>query len=118
MDSHKNLNHFLYCWSRLFSSQLESNDSFDFHTKWKIINSKNGHTILTDLFELHIIELPKALKVTNLSSPIVQWMFFLNNPNTIEVLEMSEKNLSIEEALKRFSQISQNKELQRAIELE
>ena len=48
----------------------------------------------------------------------MQWMFFLNNPNTIEVLEMSEKNLSIEEALKRLAQISQNKELQRAIELE
>ena len=78
--------------------ELDINFSLYFHTNWKIKEEENGHTILTDLFELHIIELPKALKVKNIDDPMVQWMSFLSNPNRTEVLEMAKKNLDIEEA--------------------
>lgn len=139
VNNHNTESRFLYYWSRLFSSQLvkghdysklkkticiaildyelDSNNSLDFHTNWKIKEEENGHTILTDLFELHIIELPKALKVKNIDDPMVQWMSFLSNPNRTEVLEMAKKNLDIEEAMELLDQISQDKELQRVIEL-
>lgn len=80
------------------------------------MNTKNGHTILTNLFELHILEIPKALKTKNLNNPLTQWMWFLSNPNQMEVDGMK-KNLNIEEAMELLEQISQDKELQRRIEL-
>lgn len=72
---------------------------------------------MTNLFELHILEIPKALKAKNLNDPIVQWMWFLSNPNQTEVLDVMKKNLKIEEAMELLEQISQDKKLQRRIEL-
>lgn len=71
---------------------------------------------MTNLFELHILEIPKALKTKNLNNPLTQWMWFLSNPNQMEVDGMK-KNLNIEEAMELLEQISQDKELQRRIEL-
>ena len=139
VNNHNTESRFLYYWARLFSSQLVKGrdysklkkticiaildyeldinlNSNDFHTKWNIINTKNGHTILTNLFELHILEIPKALKANNLHDPLTQWMWFLSNPNQMEV-ESMKKNLNIEEAMELLEQISQDKELQRRIEL-
>lgn len=140
VNNHNTESRFLYYWSRLFSSQLVKGNNYsklkkticiaildyeldrnltstDFHTKWNILNTKNGRTILTNLFELHILEIPKALKHQNLNDPIVQWMWFLSNPNQMEVLDVMKKNLKIEEAMELLEQISQDKELQRRIEL-
>lgn len=139
VNNHNTESRFLYYWAKLFSSQLVKGKDYselknticiaildyeldinlcsnDFHTKWNIMNTKNGHTILTNLFELHILEIPKALKTKNLNNPLTQWMWFLSNPNQMEVDGMK-KNLNIEEAMELLEQISQDKELQRRIEL-
>lgn len=104
-------------WIAILDYELDLNPYSDFHTEWTILNSEHGHALLTDCFELHIIELPKALKIKELYNPFVQWMFFLSNPNESKLLEQSLLNFKLKEALERLEQLSQDKELQQSIEL-
>lgn len=77
---------FLYYWARNYGAQLvkgndyemlkktisilivdfelnELKDMIDPHTKWQIREEKNSHKLLTDELEIHIIELPKSIKM-------------------------------------------------------
>jgi len=139
-NNHDTASRLLFYWSKLFSSQLSRGDNYlklkkticiaildyeflqdidlpIFHTKWNITCSEIGHTILTDLLELHIIELPTALKhlQQNLNDPIVQWSLFLSDPNNTEVLDM--KNSEIEEAMRILDEISQDKNMRHLAQL-
>ena len=80
-------------------------------TKWRIREDENTKLILTDALEIHIIELSKIKREykKNKENRKVQWMMFLDNPNTEEVEEIMEENKEIREAvvevhkiLKRF----------------
>ena len=110
----------LYYWSRAFSEQLIEGDDYkelhktiailiaDFELKemkgieelggkWKIMFDSNERRILTDKFELVILELPKAKRVLqeNENDEIAQWLMFLDNPNSVEVSKIMGENKEI-----------------------
>lgn len=112
-------------WTRLYSGQLKKGDDYtklkrtiliaivnfnikefineEYHTKWKIREERNKELILTNDFEIHIIEIEKAIKSLkeNKQDKIAQWMSFFDNPNSMEVKVMSEENEDINEALEQ-----------------
>ena len=70
------------------------------HTKWQIREEKNKAIILISYLEIHIIEVPKAIKeyAKSPQDTVLQWMMFLDNPNKEEVTKIMEKNEDIKEA--------------------
>ena len=52
-------------------------------TRWKI---KNDEKMLTDIFEIRIIELGKVKREyeRNNKNPKLQWLMFLNNPRSFK----------------------------------
>ena len=85
------------------------------HTKWQIREEEYTQKILTPYFELDIIELPKALKEyeNNKSNTLLQWMMFLDNPETEEVSKIMENNEDIKNAKQELDKISQDDILRR-----
>lgn len=134
---------FLYYWSRIYSGQLLKGSDYaklnkvigiiildynfeklreieSMHTKWQIKETLTGQEIiLTDLFELHIIEIPKAKKILeqDTTNELAQWMMFFNNPNEKEVEKIMEENKEIKRAMDELKELSQNEELRRIAEL-
>lgn len=74
---------------------------------------------MTDLIEIHIIELPKIKKCkeTYLQDELAQWMLFLNNPNDKEVENIMKQNEPIKEAMVKLREISEDDELRRVAQL-
>lgn len=129
-------------WARLYSGQLEKGDDYtklkrtiliaivnfnikefineEYHTKWQIREERNKELILTNDFEMHIIEIEKAKKALkeNKKDKIAQWMSFFDNPNSMEVKVMSKENEDINEALEQLRRLSSNKKLREIIERE
>ena len=63
-----------------------------------------------------IIELPKAKRVyrnTN-SDKICNWMLFLDNPNSQEVLSIMEKDRDIKDASEKLKYLSEDEEINSA----
>ena len=104
----------LFYWSRLFAEQLKKGHDYaelkktitinildfsylptnDYHNVYHLKEDKNGH-LLTDILEIHFIELPKFLKETkNIEDILHRWLLFLGNPNE-GVLEMLEEKDSV-----------------------
>ena len=81
----------------------------------KIRESENTHLILTDYFEIIIIEIPKVLKAyhKNPNDEVLQWMLFLDNPEKEEVTRIMEENKDIKEAKEELERISQDDILRR-----
>ena len=122
-------------WAKLYSGQLTKGQDYiklkrtiliaiidfdikqfineGYHTKWRIREDKNRQLILTNDFEIHIIEMKKANKILkdNKNDRIAQWMTFFDNPNSVEVKKMSEENEDINQALEQLRKLSSNKEL-------
>ena len=73
-------------------------------TKWNIREEENKQTILTDMLEIYIIELPKYRKKKR-QKELDDWLRFIDNP---EVVGMQEKNKAIVKAKKVLEEISQD----------
>ena len=71
--------------------------------------------MLTDYFEIAIIELPKAVKAYEKTpnDELLQWMMFLQNPEEKEVTRIMEENEDIKEAKEELERISQDDILRR-----
>ena len=129
---------FVYYWAKMYAANLKIGDTYsdlrktisiiilddDFkltknlgkpQTTWKIRESENTHLILTDYFEIIIIEIPKALKAyhKNPNDEVLQWMLFLDNPEKEEVTRIMEENKDIKEAKEELDRISQDDILRR-----
>lgn len=117
----------MFYWGKLFTSSITSGEEYselektiviifiDFEldnlnhiqkylTKWGAREEDYSKTLLTDVMEIYIIELPKFKKygddgTTDLSS----WVKFINNP---EVIDMSEKKEAIKKAKEILEEIS------------
>ena len=89
------------------------------HTKWQIREEKTHTKILTDRLEIHIIEIPKAIKEyrNNKKNEVLQWMMFLNEPESMEVEEIMKENKEIEQAKITLRELSEEEENQRIAEL-
>ena len=129
---------FVYYWAKMYAANLKIGDTNsdlrktisiiilddDFkltknlgkpQTTWKIREGENTHLILTDYFEIIIIEIPKVLKAyhKNPNDEVLQWMLFLDNPEKEEVTRIMEENKDIKEAKEELDRISQDDILRR-----
>ena len=129
---------FLYYWAKMYTANLKIGDKYsdlrktisiiilddDFkltknlerpQTTWKIRESEATHLVLTDHFEIIIIEIPKVVKAYQKTpnDEVLQWMLFLDNPEKEEVARIMEENKDIKEAKEELERISQDDILRR-----
>lgn len=124
----------LFYWSRLYSRQIKSGNDYsvlqktivilianfeinflkdlEYFTKWKIIEEKHRSTILTDKFEICIIELPKVDELKDKDGELLDWLFFLINPESNRVVEKMKVNKELREAQEKLEEISNNEQLE------
>lgn len=132
----------LWYWAKLYSGQLKSSDDYsllkktleiliindnlpNFNkiakpcTRWQIREHEIFSEVLTDKFEIVIIELPKVEKeyLKDKNNPLLQWMMFLLNPESSEVYNIMEKNENIKVATQQLEEISEEEINQRIAEL-
>ena len=129
---------FVYYWAKMYAANLKIGDTYsdlrktisiiilddDFkltknlekpQTTWKIRESEATHLVLTDYFEIIIIEIPKVVKAYQKTpnDEVLQWMLFLDNPEKEEVARIMEENKNIKEAKEELERISQDDILRR-----
>ena len=129
---------FVYYWAKMYSANLKIGDKYsdlrktisiiilddDFkltknlekpQTTWRIRESEATHLVLTDYFEIIIIEIPKVVKAypKTPNDEVLQWMLFLDNPEKKEVARIMEENKDIKEAKEELERISQDDILRR-----
>ena len=139
LETHKNMaERFVYYWAKMYAANLRVGHSYsdlrkticivilddvfqktkgieDPKTVWKVTEDEDKEQILTDHFELVIIELPKALKAykKNKNDELLQWLMFLDNAKSEEVTQIMEENEDIKEAKEELEKISQDDILRR-----
>lgn len=114
MKNHENFfERMLFYWSKLYSKSLRKGQSYsklkktisililnfdppefkelkEFHSEWKILETKCSNIVLTDYLEFHIISLEKLEKmisenvVTNENEKLVIWSKFLLCPEKLD----------------------------------
>jgi predicted transposase/invertase (TIGR01784 family) len=124
----------LFYWGRLYTSQMKSGDpyrklnktvainilNFDYleemdgyHNSF-LLKEKDTNQVLTDLEEIHFIELPEfdetkyqdIESVDKIDDNLIPWLLFLKNPES-EVVEMIEERLEeLKEAAKSLEVLS------------
>lgn len=129
---------FVYYWAKMYVANLKIGDTYsdlrktisiiilddDFkltknlerpQTTWRIRESEATHLVLTDYFEIIIIEIPKVVKAYQKTpnDEVLQWMLFLDNPEKEEVTRIMEENKDIKEAKEELERISQDDILRR-----
>ena len=129
---------FVYYWAKMYVANLKIGDKYsnlrktisiiilddDFkltknlekpQTTWRIRESEATHLVLTDYFEIIIIEIPKVVKAYQKTpnDEVLQWMLFLDNPEKEEVARIMEENKDIKEAKEELERISQDDILRR-----
>ena len=89
------------------------------NVKWQMRDDETGKRLLTNNFELIIIELKKARRLysKNTNDKICQWMLFLDDPNNKEVSHIMNKNEKIKDARQELESVSGNYEIRRIAEL-
>ena len=118
----------LYYWSRVYSRSLRKSNNYnklertiailivdfelkgleevEYVTKWKIIEEKNRKLILTDKLEIVILELNKIKGKEETEGELLDWLFFIDNPESERVKERMKKNKELKEAGTKLRTIS------------
>ena len=141
LDNRDNIKRISYYWARKYSSELQKGIPYanlkrticvliadfeidkikdlEFHTQWKIIEEKCRKVVLTDDLELHIIELPKMRKnkATGKDKKLLEWLSFLNNPESEEVASYMKNNESMKKAKEKLNTMSEDERIIRLAEL-
>ena len=126
-DEHNMIKRSLYYWSKMFEGQLTEGQKYDTLAKticinilnFKCLKTKEAHSIyrlkeintneeLTDLQEIHFIELPKLPKNEEIKDVFDAWMEFIENPisNKLQKAEMTIQE--IKEAKNELLRLSAN----------
>ena len=128
----------LFYWSKLYINQIKSGDTYDklkkcitiniidfecieadkIHTRYHLTEDELGNR-LTDILEIHFLELPKLTKLEKLKDaqdPIIEWLQFLDAKSE-EVMEMlAEKNEGIQRAYEVLKRVSEDEAARMAYE--
>ena len=72
---------------------------------------------MTDKFELDIIELSKIKGRENEKDQLLDWLVFLENPESERVTQKMKENENLKEAVEKLDRISEDEKMQRIIEL-
>ena len=99
--------------------EVEDLEELGFHSKWKIIDENERKKVLTDDFEIHIIELPKIRerKANGKDKKLLEWLSFLENPESKEVTGYMEKNKNMKQAKEKLNTLSADEEMRILAEL-
>ena len=132
----------LYYWSRTYIRDIKEGENYDklqrtivvliadfeipqleelnYITKWKLIETEERKVILTDEIEIDIIVLPKIykLKETNKESKLLEWIYFLENPNSEVVKKIMENNEGIKDAKEKLDALQNDEIMKRLLEWE
>ena len=87
----------------------------EIETKWNLLEKNHPKLELTKLIEIRILELEKVKEYyrVNKKNKKVQWLMFLNEPNSKEVEEIMEENEEIKEAVIEVHKMSEDEKMQR-----
>ncbi|MGL5677944.1 MAG: Rpn family recombination-promoting nuclease/putative transposase [Cellulosilyticaceae bacterium] len=120
----------LFYWSKLYTHQIKSGDTYDklkkcitiniidfecievdkIHTQYHLTEDELGNK-LTDILEIHFLELPKLNRMEKLKDahdPIIEWLQFLDAKSE-EVMEMlAQKNEGIQKAYNVLKRVSED----------
>ena len=126
-DEHNMVKRSLYYWSKMFESQLTEGQKYDKLAKticinilnFKCLNTKEAHSIyrlkeintneeLTDIQELHFIELPKLPKNEEIKDVFDAWMEFIENPISTKLKKAEMTIEEIKEAKDELLRLSAN----------
>ena len=125
----------LYYWARLFSKGIKKGEDYEklektiailitnekiekfeklkYHTEWKIFEKENKKEILTDKLEIDIIELEKIEDNNQESNDkLLDWLYFLINPNSRRVKEKMAENEELKEAKEKLDKITEDARMQ------
>ena len=140
IDKNNIIERMLYYWSKMYTRQIKAGDDYnklektiviliadfnikgleevEYHSTWKIIETNSAKKlILTDKFELDIIELLKIKGRENEKDQLLDWLIFLENPESERVTRKMEENENLKEAVEKLDRISKDEKMQRIIEL-
>ena len=140
VDKKNIIERILYYWSRLYSRQIKSGEDYkilqkaivilitdfklenleelDYHSRWKIMEDKQGKKIiLTQKLEIDIIELPKIIGKEKEQDNLLDWLYFLENPKSERVTKKMNENENLKEAVKKLDNLSEDEKMQRIADL-
>ena len=127
----------LYYWARAYTRNIKKGKNYndlertiiililngeipklkevEFISKYKLIETKERKIILTNLLELDIIEIPKIYKNKGNKDKrkLLDWLYFLENPESKEVAKIMEHNEGIKKAKEKLEEISNDPIMQR-----
>ena len=140
IDKNNIIERMLYYWSKMYTRQIKAGDDYnklektiviliadfnikgleevEYHSTWKIIETNSvKKLILTDKFELDIIEMLKIKGRENEKDQLLDWLIFLENPESERVTRKMKENENLKEAVEKLDRISEDEKMQRIIEL-
>lgn len=125
----------LFYWSEVFYKQLDKGETYDCLRKTICINildfrlfddkkywhtyhvrEDETHELLTDLEEIHFLELSKMEKFKK-DVPVTWWLEYLKDPHSPEVQKIGNFDPVIKEAVKMFDTIKADEKTQELIRL-
>jgi predicted transposase/invertase (TIGR01784 family) len=68
---------------------------------------------LTEKLEIHIIELVKLDKETNKNDPLLDWLYFLQNPESERVVNKMKENKELKQAHDKLENINNDEQMER-----
>ena len=131
----------LYYWSKQYTKELKKGEDYNqlkrtiviliadfeieelknlkYHSKWKIIEENERKQILTEDLEFHIIQLSKKYQFNaeGKEKRLIEWLNFLDNPESKEVQGYMKSNENIKEAKEKLDNLSDDKVVRRLAEL-
>ncbi len=124
-NEHNMVKRSLYYWSKLYSEQLNEGEIYselarticinilnfkylsttNFHSCYRLKETQS-HQELTDIQELHFIEIPKLPKKADITDVLVSWVEFLKDPNSEEVHDIELTSVEVREAKSELIRLS------------
>ena len=88
-----------------------------YHTSWSLREDKETDVILTDKFQIHVLEIPKVKDIEIQTDELAQWMSFINDPEDGRLEKMMyENNKYFKQARKELEYLSGDKDFQEIVE--
>ena len=127
-DEYNIIKRSLYYWSKLYEGQLENGENYQKLSRticinlldFNLLNHDKFHSVyrlkdcetneeLTDVMELHFIELKKmkdVKRVEEVKTKLEAWLYFINQPDSELVQELEKLEIEIKEAKAELVRLS------------
>ena len=128
----------LFYWSKMYKSQVVPGEAYDklekcitinivdferiplekIHTSFHVLEDETGYK-LTDVLEIHFLELPKLERLGNIKNTddkVIDWLKFLDAKSKEGMEMLAEKNENIRTAYEILKRVSKSKEARMAYE--